>query len=336
MKSLKQCKPGLLYLFVSLFLISPVAKAGTHDGEDGDYKVEKKKSYSKSYPLTGSTQIKLDNSFGEMKIITWDKNEAKADVAITVKANTEQRAQELLDDIKIEDGKDGNSVYFKTEIKSNKNRNWSKSDDDDDDDEDDKKGKHKKSHSPSMEINMTVYMPASNPIEALNSFGNMIVPDLTGATEIASKFGSLKCGKLSNNKELSVEFGKAEIEHINGGEVSISYSTNVITIQKMSGDIKGIFEFSKSILLKIDNSLTKLNLNTSYTPVEIEVPGTFSGDFNIKTNFGSFKNDSDIKISEEKDDDDWSPKFDHKYSGKAGNGGCKVKINSSFGAIKIS
>lgn len=342
MKSLRQFKNGSLYLLFSTLLFAPsLVKA--HD--DGDFKIEKKKNYTKTYPVTASTKVKLENAFGEMKIITWDKSEVKVDVDVTVKANNEDRAKELLDNIKFEDGKEGNSVYFRTSANDkngnwknknkNKNDNEDADDDDDDDDKDNQKGKHRNYGNTSMEINMTVYMPASNPIEASNSFGAMTVPDLTGEAEIASKFGSLKCGKISNNKELSVEFGKGDIKHINGGEVNIKFST--ASIDKLSGDVKANFEFSKGTTINLDNSLKGLKLYNSYSTVELELSKDMSAEFDVKTSFGDFKNHSDAKISEEKeDDDDHGPKFDHKYSGKIGNGDVKIKIKSSFGTTKIS
>ncbi|HEX5023984.1 MAG TPA: hypothetical protein VFV68_01875, partial [Agriterribacter sp.] len=42
--------------------------------------VEKRKNYSKSYTVASNESIALNNSFGEMKISTWDKNEVKVDI----------------------------------------------------------------------------------------------------------------------------------------------------------------------------------------------------------------------------------------------------------------
>lgn len=332
MKYLNQCKTGFLYLlFSTLILVPALSKAS----DDGDFKVEKKKDYSKSYTVSGDTKIKLDNSFGEMKINTWTNNEVKVEVHITAKANTDQKAQEILDNIKIEDGKEGNTVYFKTNV-NGKNKNHNNNDNDDgDDDDNDNKGKHKNYNNTGMQINMTVYMPAGNPINAINSFGPMTVPDLTGEAQISSKFGNLTCGKLTNNKELSVEFGKGDIKYVNGGDVNIKFSS--ADIGKMSGEIKANFEFSKGGSINLDNSLKSLDLKNSYSTIELELSKDFSGDFDIKTSFGDFRNYSSARITEEKnDDDDRGPKFDHRYSGKSGNGTTKVKIKSSFGTIKVS
>jgi hypothetical protein len=91
---------------------------------------EKKKSYSKSYPVSGNDKISLTNSFGELRINTWDKNEVKVDVTITGKGSTDERAQEIIDRITIEDGKSSSGVYFKTNFKNDDDKNWKKGDKD--------------------------------------------------------------------------------------------------------------------------------------------------------------------------------------------------------------
>src|SRR5215471_10246 len=87
-----------------LFLISTIT-FGLQVRASEDPKVEKKKNYSKSYPVSGNDRITLNNQFGQMKLITWEKNEVKVDVDITAKADDDKRAQEILDKITIEDGK---------------------------------------------------------------------------------------------------------------------------------------------------------------------------------------------------------------------------------------
>lgn len=70
-----------------------------------DPKIEKRKVYSKSYSISGSDKISIENQFGEVMIKTWDKNEVKMEVTIIATSNTEERAQEILDRISIEDSK---------------------------------------------------------------------------------------------------------------------------------------------------------------------------------------------------------------------------------------
>src|SRR5215216_5774026 len=99
----------------SLFLLYFTLLITSHSFAKSDDS-EKKKTYTKSYSISSSDEISIENKFGETKLVTWSNNEVKVDVEITTKASTDERAQQLLDAISIEDGKSGNSVYFKTKI----------------------------------------------------------------------------------------------------------------------------------------------------------------------------------------------------------------------------
>ena len=191
-------------LFNTAFLVAGLLSLSVSFAQDNEKKervepkFKKTKSYTKSYSLGSSDKISLYNQFGEMKITTWDKNEVKVDATITGKSDDEARAQVILDRISITDAKDGGTVSFKTKFA--------------DDNKDDKKtwtkGEH---HNEGMQIDYMVYLPSGNALNAENQFGKMIVPDIRGEAVLTSKFGSLTAGKISNAKEVSVEFGKADI-----------------------------------------------------------------------------------------------------------------------------
>ncbi|HMC85317.1 MAG TPA: hypothetical protein VKI61_07320, partial [Chitinophagaceae bacterium] len=153
--------------------------------------VEKQKSYTKSYPLGSNEKVNINNQFGEVKIITWGKSEVKVDVSVTVKASSDERAQSILDNINIEDSKSGDGVSFKTHIGK---QDWNNGE----------KRNNNNNNGQSMEINYEVSMPAANPLDLQNSFGKTIVPDMTGPVEVASKFGELEAGNLSNAKRVEV------------------------------------------------------------------------------------------------------------------------------------
>ena len=82
----------------------------------------------------------------------------------------------------------------------------------------------------------------------------------------------------------------------------------------------------------MDNNLTGLELNTSYSTINLRPAANLSAAYVVNTSFGSFKNRSGIKFDSDKDDED-GPKFDFRYEGKSGNGSVPVKIKDSFGKI---
>ena len=320
----------LLRPYNIILLIGFIALASTAIANE-EPKVEKKKTYSKSYPVSSNDKISLSNQFGEMKIMTWDKNEVKVDVSITAKADDDKRAQEILDKITIEDGKGSGGVYFKTKFAKDQ---WN----DDKDKGRDRDREDRKSHrNEGMEINYAVYLPAGNTLNAENQFGAMIVPDYRGEATITSKFGSLKAGKISNGKSVSVEFGTGEIAQLNGGKLTFKFS-NAVSVGKLTGDVEAVFEFCDKIKVNLDNDVKDLDIKNSYSKLYIDINKNFSAKYDISTSFGEFTNKTAFAIKEQgKDDDDdrHGPRFDHKYSGSSGSGSTNVKIKSSFGEIII-
>ena len=305
-------------LVLSLLFIAQVNLFAQNDNDNDNHNDNKKKyefvktkSVNKSYNVSSSDKLNIENSFGSVKVITWDRNEIKVDVAIEVSANTESLAQKILDRITVSDGKGGSEISFKTSMKDVNNTKDEKS---------------------SMEINYTISMPANNALTVKNDFGPTTIPDFRGEVDLTSKFGSLTTGNLSSIKNIHVEFGKANLANITSAPVTIKFSKAVIS--KLSGSIKLNLEFCNNVRLTLDNSLTNLDLKTSYSTVNLKPSGNLQASYNISTSFGSFKNTSDIKFSSDGDDNnDRGPKFDYEYSGKSGSGSVPVKVKSSFGKI---
>ncbi len=80
-------------------------------------------------------------------ISTWDKNVIQVDVEMTATANSDEKAQHILDEIEVKENRSGSTIYFKTDIgdQNNHGDSWSKNK---------KDGNNRK-----FEINYTVHMP---------------------------------------------------------------------------------------------------------------------------------------------------------------------------------
>jgi len=309
-----------VFLFTGLFLLTGLA---AQEKEKQEPRFKKTKTHSKSYSLSSGDRVSLSNQFGEMKLVTWEKNEIKVDVTITGKSDEEPRAQEIIDRISIADGKEGNTVFFKTKFADQKSEK---------DKEKNKDGEKRTHRNEGMQIDYLVYLPAGNPLKASNQFGKMIVPDYRGEAEIESKFGSLTAGKISNAKEVTVEFGKGEIAHVHGGKLNIKFSSG--SVGKLSGDIRSDLEFSQ-VKLNIDNDAKSLDIHNSYSTVYLDLNKSLSASYDISTSHGRFTNESSFTIKEEGGDTNkgYGPKFSHRYTGTSGGGSAKLKVNSSFGEI---
>jgi hypothetical protein len=296
--------------FVAGLLISTDAHAG-------EPTVVKKKSYSKSYTVGANDKVSFTNQFGELKINTWDKNEVKVDVTITAEANSDEKAQLILDRINIEDGKNGGDVYFKTKF-AKEQQKW------------------EKGEKQSFHIDYVAYVPARNALTAHNEFGPMVIGDYSGEVSLQCKFGTLTTGKLANVKKLQVEFGKANIGGINNGNVEIKFSK--ASIENLGGDVKFNFEFCDVAKLKVDNDTKELTIRNKFSHLYVDVTTNFSANFDITTSFGELKNKTSFPIKEEGKEDDGKrhgPKFDKRYTGKSGGGNADMKIKSEYGQVTL-
>jgi hypothetical protein len=304
----------LLLPLLVLLQLNVVAQNDNNNDNDNNKKYEftKTRSINKSYNVSASDKLDIDNSFGKVEVHTWEKNEIKVDVTIEVSASKEDLAQKIFDGITVSDAQSGKDISFKTKINGSGNNG----------------GKGEKS---TMRVNYNISMPASNSLHIENQFGATVLPDYRGEVDLVSKFGSLTTGSLPNVKRIDVEFGHASFENISNGNISIKYSN--AGFGKVTGTVKLNLEFSTSVKMTMDNNLTGLDVKASYSTLSLKPVGDPPASYTILTSFGSFKNRTSIKFDGDDEDDDKGPKFDHKYSGKSGSGSIPVKVNSNFSNI---
>lgn len=312
---------NILLLLMGAILLPYALRAGNERPS-----VEKKKTYSKTYPLDNADRVELNGRFGFLKIMTWNRPEVKMEAEITVKAEMksegdsrkeEAMAQDLLDRISIADGKENGKVFFKTKIN----------------DQGGKSGNYYKNTNTSMSINLTVYLPADQRLSASNEFGPMTLPDYDGPLDIVSKFGGLTAGKLQKPNRIDVEFGYASIQALNGGSLTVKFSR--AELRNLSGDVKAHFEFCSGVLLDLRNNLHSLDVSNSYTELLLNADRSFSGQYDIYTNFSKLENQTDFNIPEEEKSQDRGPSFNHQYRGKSGSAAVPVKVHSEFGNVVL-
>jgi hypothetical protein len=295
---------------LALMLCSGImnAQEGKNKGERQKYEFVKEKNISKTYPASGN-KLSIENSFGHVKVIAWDKNEIKVDVHIETSSNQEDVAQKTFDAISVTDKQQGGEISFKTSI-GNNNKNGCKN------------------CKSSMNIDYEVHLPTSVALNVENSFGNTEVPDYSGAVSLTCKFGALTTGSLANAKDITVEFGGATIRSVSNVDATFKFSQ--ITIDNLGGKNKINLEFCDATKIGLDKNLGSLNLNESYSTVNIK-PGNLSASYTVATSFGSFTDRTSTGVKRTDTPDKYGPDSDKTFEG--GSGAAKIDIKSSFGRI---
>ena len=244
-------------VFSAMFLLGALTVQAQKEKTKEKYEFVKEKTIAKTYTASGN-KLSIDNSFGQVKFITWTKNEIKVDIHIEAGSNQESLAQKILDAISVSDKHQGNEIEFKTKI-DNKNDNC-------------------KGCKSSMQIDYEVHLPVSVPLNVTNSFCDIELHDYTGAFSFTRKFGSLNSGSLSNLKSIGLEFGSATLKNISNVDATFKFSK--IDIASLGGKNTIKLEFCDATKIGLANNLTSLNLHESYSTVNIK-PGNVSASYTI-------------------------------------------------------
>lgn len=344
-------------LFLSLVIIGLIDGKAIGKNKGLDY--EKSRKISKSYDVSSNVKLDIENSFGRVHINTWDKNQITVDIEIIARMNNEKRAEDLLDQIKIDIQESSSAISFETQLGRLRNRDREE-----------------------FEVNYEVNMPKMNPLDLKNSFGGNFIDDLLGESHIDISYGDFKISDLIGTTELNISFSDGSIGIVKKGEIEIKYSDveirelgivkfeqgfSDVEIEKIEtvdftskygdveiGTVKGIKGYVGYSEFSIDRLEVELDMEASYSGDftinevakgfnKLLIDGKF-GDFRISFEEGSnFTFDTKLSFSDFSYsglDLDFEYKikedFSSRYKGKMGTGkGGYISIDTSYGDIRF-
>ena len=305
------------------------------DDNDADKQV---KTYTKSYVVDAATRLDINNRYGKVTVNTWSKNEFKVDVQVKVVADKADVTRKFIDRISINDSKQGQTVFFKTNIDKETLPDLFGS----------------KTSSRKIEINYVVYMPAQNGLSITNKYGNVELPDLDGKLVINCSFGDLQAKSLSNpGNQIKVSYGDARIASLKATDLDISYGSLVLgSVDKLNADVKyssakiGKISTSGVISIKygnglqignLDENMKNLLVNSKYSSIKLGLSDNEDADFDVTVHYGSFNyGNHPVNISKQPvGDKGWNPT--RNFKGHVGKGDLTrmININSSYSSVKF-
>ena len=325
--------------------------------------ISREKNIKKTFIVNSNAGIDIENKYGNITVSTWDENKIDLDITIKVSGGNENWVNERLSSIDV----DINALKSMVTAITNIGNSSLKS----------------RGSSNSFEINYVIKIPKNGTVKLNNKYGNITTLNLESTTDIACKYGKIILGKLNGDSN-RIEIGYSQnssIDYIKNGNIEARYSgikinesgnlnvdANYTDVSLLEGqNIKckgnyGSFKFQKinslvgssnyvtisiaEVLnnLNIDATYSKINvesmseksknvnINTGYTNIALGYDANYSFDFDINTRYGSIKNDSSLEVlvSEIKS----NTKRISGYNKKKGQN--KVIINSSYGNIILT
>ncbi|MBI1226163.1 MAG: hypothetical protein GC192_13090 [Bacteroidetes bacterium] len=166
------------------------------------------KTIKKEFPISATGTVNLVNKYGKIDVKTWEKNRAKVDVTIVVKAGNEAQAQTVFDRIRIDFTNDDSFVKAETIIESNKS-SWFNL------------GMNERTE---FQINYQVYMPATASLDLSNKYGDSNVAPLTSRVKMDVKYGSFRLEGVGPSLSVNLDYGNGTIVKSGDATVNVSYS----------------------------------------------------------------------------------------------------------------
>ena len=299
----------------------------------------KVKKISKLHQVDGNDKLAINNQYGNVYINVWPKKEIKVDIEIKAFGSSEKEAAELLDGVKIQEVKSPDLLSYKTTIEPNKSYG----------------GVYKRGKDPKgVIIEYTVYMPGSNPLDIINKFGDVILPEFNGRLQVDNSYGSLKGGSLLNiSNDISVRYGSVNLEKYVVGSVMVTYgSLNIASASGITADVRyGSTKIGKVInggnlenkygslrIDEVDNNIKTLIINTDKASVAVGTGPSSNFDFDVTVNMGGFYYPADKTTitSKTPDEDRGRPQFTKNYQGQYGKGSpARILVKTSYGSVKF-
>lgn len=221
---------------------------------------EASRSVSKSFRLSSTGLVSVENKFGKIHVNTTALPQSlTVSVEIKVARSTMKEAEKVIESIQIEFDESSGGVRMVTRLPDKMNSN--------------KQDK--------LEVHYTINMPASNPLQLKNAFGDSYIGDHTGGQTAHVTYGQLRTGDLKGGSELRVGFGSFTSQFLEQGKLKIEYAQ--ATIEK-AGTLEVKDDFSQLTIrdveyLQLHSKYSKLELGTVHS---IEGSVSFSGSFAVE------------------------------------------------------
>ena len=229
-------KPKKL-LILSALMLGTLASAQDHTD---------KRSVSRSFPASLETTLEVQNKYGKIQVVTWDKDSVSVDVEMFLTESSSSKLRKLKEGIKIDFTGSNTYIIAKTVIESESGRLASEL----------------KSISNTItginkriEINYMVHVPAYLDVVIINKFGDIYMDDLEGQVDIELSNGVLKANRLAGNSSIKLSFANGMIKSLGSSTMKLSYSDMVLN------EVSQLDVSSKSSKLNVD-SVTVLKISS--------------------------------------------------------------------------
>lgn len=352
-----------------LFLVPSIACA------EGDFKGKytKQKRIKKEFNVSANDLLKIENSYGNVDIVTWDQNRVEIEVLVKTNGNDEEKVEKKLREIDVIFNQSGGQVSAKTIFEKDSGGSFLGS-------------LFGGNSNVSMEINYRVKAPVTNRVDISNDYGSINLDKLKGDARISCDYGRILIGELhGNNNQLEFDYTRnSSIGYVKRAKINADYSeftiddagtidlsadytdSRFVKVENLSfkndygslkadrvrnikgqGDYLGMklglvyntldinMDYGSLVVQKIMPGLKEFNVDSDYTGIKIGYDPEAPFRFEVKTAYGGVNGINNSNFTVNKRNQSGSDNYYEGYYRSANSGGT-IKINSNYGSVSFT
>ncbi|MBL7972214.1 MAG: hypothetical protein JNL03_11930 [Prolixibacteraceae bacterium] len=223
------------------------------------------REFVKRFRIQPETRIDITNKYGKIELNTWKKDSVVIRFRMEINEKKPVKLEKTLDNLDFDISNSQHYLIVKTQVDKNRSQFESEL------------LKFKETMlqtNGSIRIDMEVWLPDNRELRLENKFGDIILGDYSGETQIVLSNGKLKLGNLPKRASLNLSFADATITNLPNARIVSNYSDIQL---RNSGTVR--FE-SKSSTIEIMNS-EDLSIDSRRDKFRIRIAGKLdaSGNF---------------------------------------------------------
>ncbi|WP_345271978.1 hypothetical protein [Flaviramulus aquimarinus] len=332
-------------------------------------KQTKTKTISKTFMVNPDATLKVNNSYGNIDVITWNENKIVFEITITTSGSSEEKIQKKLDDINVKFSASPESVSAETMFGKKSSNSW---------------WNWGNNNKVKMKINYIIKMPITGKVNLSNDYGNINLDKLEGKAVINCDYGKITTKELmGDDNTLNFDYTNGcYFEYIKSGKIKANYSeytiskTSIIDINAdytnskietaenvnyncdygnikidKANNIVGngnylttiVGDVYKNVTLNADYGSIKINrmaenagnvtIKSDYTGIKIGYAPTYNFNFNINLDYADLRDSNNLTITKEVKGN--TDKFYQGYYGSQSSNN-NITIDSDYGSVTLS
>jgi len=273
-------KTGILLLTTGLFILMYLTVNAQYT---------ETREFVKRYRIKPETRVDITNKYGRIELNTWKKDSVVIQFKMVINEKKPVKHEKTLDNLNFDITNNQYYLIVKTQVDKNRSQI---------ENELQKFKETMLQTNGSIRIDMTVWLPDDHELRLENKFGDIIMADYHGETQIILSNGKLKTGDLTKKVSINLNFADAAINNLPNANITSNYSDIQI---KNSGIVRLVtksstIEILNSENLNIDSRRDKYRLRTTDN---LDASGNFSqftvselkSKANLRLSYGSIEID---------------------------------------------